>query len=318
MSFLKTIALILLSFLLATSITLLAIVNATTSNFLNEKFYAQELEKLNAFEQIQTAAAQQITQSLPQELLAIVPESTINEKVKAIISKEWLKTQTTQALKDFFKFLNSETDSFSLKVNLADLKPKLRQEIESIIQEKLSSPQIPEALKSLASQQAVEQAMLLVPDTYSFGEFKSNSQELNTARQAVSLIKTASTLLVITSILLAILILAVCYKELGRGLKTIGKVALSSGVSILVAVFILSEFGKKMIENIIAQNAIAINSINPLIKQLTSDIIDAFNSTLIWEGIVILAIGAVLFAAGFLLARKKQVKEKTKAKPTTS
>lgn len=301
---LKGLVLAVLSIFLILDLNLIVYMNTIRDTALNPDFYEKELDELNFYSFVKE-------KFIPEAFIQVTGgDKRFQTILQEAITEEWMRSQTTSLIHDFFSYINSETDEeLSLKISTSEVKENLLKGIKREIGKFLPPPIAGDEKQiELYMDKVKEELDENVPDEFDLitaiedeeaggAEFKEN---LNQLREVVSYFHLAFYLLIGGAVTFIVIIILLA-KEIKSILKVVGASFFISGSSLYAANFLAFQF---VSEKFPPQENLPPFITKDVVLKILQDILEPIN---FW-GIIFVIVGVVMIIGGFVV-RKGEKKE---------
>ncbi|MBI5884489.1 hypothetical protein HZB89_00140 [archaeon] len=297
---LKGIALVILSFLLFTSLTSYVFLNAFLGTALDAGFVTQEIKKANLYDSF----TETISSQLSQQAAGVISQQDLKAIVKEAASREWFEGQLAQLIENSFAYLKSETTELKATIDLKPLTSGLAAALNKKLQSSIAG--LPEGV----SIPEVTAEQLGFPDSIDVTDFLPETQLIQ-ARDFISIIYSALNYLLIASLVFLALI-ALIHRNLKKTAQWFGGNLLFNGIMLAISVYLMPSIVNSTIASATAGQPAQIQS---MLQSLTPLLIDFFNAAgskiMIYASAFIVA-GIILFVLGKFVLKEKQEPKKQK------
>ncbi len=275
MKVLGTIIRYVLVMILTVALISIAFINIITSTILNKEYVLSKLDETDYYKGIY--------QEIQSNFENYVGQSGLDEDImNDILTEEKVKTDVDLIISNIYDGTNKTIDTTEIRTNL-------NRKIENSIDNPRLLVIQRDAIDTFIDTICNEYTKTIIHTKY--------EQNINNIYvKVVKYIKIAKQALLITIIIVAILICLICYKNIFKGIASLGVGATSTGVFYIIT-------------NIFINTQIKINTItilNSTISNSLRNIIDDFMGKVEKCGFVLLAVGIVLIILGNLFNNRKR------------
>ncbi len=225
---LKYFFLVIFTLLLVGQLTALVLAQAAQSVLLDARFYKTELDRAGVYDYAYASFSQKMREQGGAQTEALIGLSGI--AMEDVITKPWIKAQAENLIDHALAYLNGQSATAELVLDLTDPKARLL----AAAQTKISQQQ-PDGNSSARVAQLKAQLDEKVPDRIDLAA-QAGTQGLEQARTAVQTVKNATAGLVIFALVLAGLIALLARKSVNSIARWLGVALLAAGVLSLLAI----------------------------------------------------------------------------------
>ncbi len=289
----KYVFLVLFTLLLVGQLTALVVVQASQTVLLDARFYKTELDRAGVYDYAYASFSQKIQEQGGNSTQALIGLSGIS--MEDVFTKPWIKTQAENLIDHALAYINGQSATAELVVDLTDPKARLMAAAQTKIAQLQPDGNGSTALMAQLKAQLDEK----VPDRIDLAAQAGGMQALEQARSSVQTAKTATLGMAIVALVLAGLIAVLARKSVNAIARWLGAACFIAGALSLLAIGVAKEKAVEML------SAYAHTPEGQIMLTVAKDGSQAVQDAAFPMAAALIVLGVVGIAASFLIKQTK-------------